>query len=537
MNNQKLHLKSLSLNNFATFQQQDIIFEDNFNAIIGETGSGKSLILDSLQMIFGQRADKKLIRKDAEFATIEAIFTSNCDQIKKYFHSIGHPFDGSEIVVKRIIYTSGSSKSYLNFQSCQLSTLTQFSKRFIDLVGQFDNQKLLSEDYQLVLLDSYAEISELAKKYNEVYDGITSLNKEIKLIKEDLTQKSQREDYLRFQIDDIDKLSPSLEDEQELEVKKEHILNREKRQQTFEQLNQLFSDGSVNIIDSLKKSVQLVDTNDVLNIENKNKLMEILSLSEDLSYEFSLSNNADYLEEDLEEILERLDSYSKLKRKFGGSIETLLVQYKQFSDELLEISQYDDLLLEKEKELIHLNEVAFKLAKKMHVKRCEKSQILSKNLSLAIRELRMEGATIDIEVTKTKELGPNGLSKVSFMAETNPGEGFYLVKEIASGGELSRILLALRQILSSTDSISVFLFDEIDTGIGGETALSIGKALNKVSRSSQVIAITHLPQIANAADKLIIVNKETNNKRTQSFVEEVVGISNKEVMDLMAPLQ
>ncbi|MBY0415230.1 MAG: AAA family ATPase, partial [Bdellovibrionales bacterium] len=163
--NETLYLKSLNLQNFATFENQEIQFDIKFNAIVGETGSGKSLILDALQIIFGARADKKLIRKNAEFATIEAVFSSNDPIIKKYFHDIGHPFEGSDIVVKRIIFANESSKSYLNFQSCSASLLVAFSKRFVDLVGQFENQKLMSEDYQLVLLDSYSGLSQDIRDY------------------------------------------------------------------------------------------------------------------------------------------------------------------------------------------------------------------------------------------------------------------------------------------------------------------------------------------------------------------------------------
>jgi DNA repair protein RecN (Recombination protein N) len=537
MNHQKLHLKSLSLNNFATFQQQDITFKDNFNAIVGETGSGKSLILDSLQMIFGQRADKKLIRKDSEFATIEATFATECPEIKEYFHSIGHPFEENEIIVKRIIYSSGSSKSFLNFQACQLSTLSNFSKRFIDLVGQFDNQKLLSEDYQLVLLDSFSELQDDCKNYKNIYSQILELTKNIKQLKSDQILKTQKEDYFKFQIEEINALSPSLEDESELNQKKELILNKEKHQQTMTELSYLFTDSNNSIVDSLKKSVAITNGSDLITEENQSKIIELLEISEDLSYSFSLDNNFEYQESDLEDVLERLDTYSKLKRKFGGSIESLLQQQKEFEQELSEINQFDEQVQVAEKKLFQLTKEAKKLALAMHKVRSSKAKVLSKELSLAIRSLKMVGATINIEVKQSKELGPHGMSEVSFYAETNPGEGYYLIKDIASGGELSRILLGLRQILSSTDSISVFLFDEIDTGIGGETALSIGQALAKVSRSSQVIAITHLPQIANAADKLIIVNKETSNQRTQSYVEEINSITKEAVVQMMAPVQ
>jgi len=176
--NETLYLKSLNLQNFATFENQEILFDSKFNAIVGETGSGKSLILDALQIIFGARADKKLIRKNSDFATVEAVFSSNDSDIKNYFNEIGHPFEGSEIVVKRVIFANESSKSFLNYQSCSAGILSAFAKRFVDLVGQFENQKLLSEDYQLILLDSYAGLTDDIADYQVLYNQLSHLKKD-----------------------------------------------------------------------------------------------------------------------------------------------------------------------------------------------------------------------------------------------------------------------------------------------------------------------------------------------------------------------
>lgn len=538
--NDTLYLRSLNLQNFATFQNQTIVFDPKFNAIVGETGSGKSLILDALQMIFGGRTDKKLIRKDSEFATIEAIFKSNDSQIKSYFNEIGHPYDGDEIIVKRIIYTNDNSKSFLNYQSCSASTLSNFSKRFIDLVGQFENQKLLSEDYQLVLLDSFANLKSNVDKYQKTYSELSQLKKLLDNLIEEKNIQSQREDYIRFQLDEINKLDPSIEDEEDLTKKKDFILNIEKRQQVLGSIASAISEDEVNMLSMIKSCLTKADKAEgIISTEIVSKLYEVKALLEDVSYDLSKDLDFSVEDEDLNEVIDRLDFYQKLKRKFGGSTEKMIQAFEEFQKELNSFNDLEEKIVLTTKQVNQLENQCIQQAEELHAIRTQRAVALSSELSNKIRDLKMSGATIKINLVKTNQLNAKGLSKVEFIAETNPGEGFFKVKEIASGGELSRILLSVRQILSSNDTISVFLFDEIDTGIGGETALAIGKSLDSVASSSQVLAITHLPQIANFANHLINVSKSTlvidEQPRTVSLVEIAIGEQKSHVLRQMNP--
>lgn len=538
--NETLYLKSLNLQNFATFENQTINFNPRFNAIVGETGSGKSLILDALQIIFGSRADKKLIRKNAEFATIEAIFQSNDQNIKNYFNEIGHPFDNDEIVVKRIIYNNESSKSYLNFQSCSAGTLSNFAKRFVDLVGQFENQKLLSEDYQLVLLDSFAGLNNDLIDYTQMFNQLSQLRKDLTELTTEKTLRAQREDYIRFQIDEIEKLNPSIEDENELLKKKEIVLNFEKRNQTLGSIANAISEEETNMLSILKTCLQKAEKNpSIVSEEIITKLYDVKSILEDISYDVSKSLELS-VEENIDEIIDRLDNYSKLKRKFGGSTEIMISTFLDFKNELNSYNHLDEKITIVTKKIAELESKTMAFAEELHKVRLEKAKTLSSELTNKIRDLKMNGATIKFNITRYDHLTVKGLSKVDFIAETNPGEGFFKVKEIASGGELSRILLAVRQILSSNDTISVFLFDEIDTGIGGETAVTIGKSLMSVSEFSQVLAITHLPQIAAFATQLINVSKITTNiddvPRTISVVDEIQGEKKHDILKVMNPI-
>ena len=538
--NETLYLKSLNLQNFATFENQIINFDPKFNAIVGETGSGKSLILDALQMIFGGRTDKKLIRKHANFATIEAIFYSECNEIKKYFNEIGHPFEGNEIIVKRIIYPIENSKSFLNFQSCSATTLSSFSKRFIDLVGQFENQKLLSEDYQLVLLDSFSEITDDIHDYQNLYSQLITSKKELEKLIEEKNLRAQKEDYIKFQIEELEKLSPSMEDEIELQRKKEMISNVEKRQQTLTTLSQIVSDDEINLLNMVKSCLNKAEkSGGIVSEDITSKLYEIKALLEDVSFDLSKDLDFSNDQENLEEIIDRLDNYHRLKRKFGGTTETMLTIYDEFKTELSSFSEVDDKIEVLDQKISQLQARCETFALELHNIRVKNAQNLSAELSSKVRELKMNGATLKINVLKAENLSNKGFSKVEFIAETNPGEGFFKVKEIASGGELSRILLAVRQILSSNDTISVFLFDEIDTGIGGETALSIGKSLNNVALHSQVLAITHLPQIASFATQIVNVSKTTlvvdEQPRTVSIIDLAYGQQRDAIIKSMNP--
>lgn len=528
----KLILESISIKNFATFEDQIINFDSCFNSIIGETGSGKSLILEAIQLILGARADKKIVRKGSEFATVEATFSGLDQNTKKYFDKLGFPAE-ENIIIKRIIYSNSKSKSFLNFETCPLNILQTVSRYFVDLVGQFENQKLLTSDYQLVLLDSYVGNENLVGEYNFLFDKYHNLLKKRDSLNEQEKHRLQREDFLKYQISEIESLSPSIDEENDLIKRKEFIVNFERNQKNLQGLNEILSDGEFNLSDLISKCLTLSDG---LDERIENNLEEIKSLIEQVSYDVSKELNDVQDEEDIDHIMDRIDQYQKIKRKYGNSIEKTLSALNDFQQELSEIHEFEQMIDKINLDIEETKNKAYNLAKVLHSNRLTGANKLSKELTESVRSLKMNGATFRIRCSELKDITINGITSLDFIAETNIGEGFFSIKEIASGGELSRILLSLRKILSSNDSISVFLFDEIDTGVGGETALSIGQALSEVAKTSQVIAITHLPQIAYFSDKLIHVSKKTENKRTFSQVEEIIGKDKKHFISSMTPI-
>lgn len=537
-----LMIKSLTLKNFATFSQSEVNFHDGFNCIVGETGSGKSLLLDALEMIFGGRGDKKFIRKGADFLLLEALLVTHNPQIHAELDELGCPGNGSEISLKRIIYKNGTSKTFINQSSCTLTDLAHFSRQHIDLVGQFENQKLLTDSYLLKLIDSFGKHAEILK-YRSEYKNFLILKKEHSDLNKIQNDLAQRKDYLEFQVNEIKTLNPSLEDESKLLLMKEKIVNLEKFHHLESQVTHLLNGSN-------EESGMIQKWNQLKNLVNKNahffnpELAQLcLSVDQELNDFFekiTFGENLELTQEEVNDVFQKLDSYQRLKRKFGGEVNTIIEQLNLFEQELLNLNSCHDRIDFLNIEIERIHKELISLAKIIHEKRIKTSSLLSKELTHSIQEMRMIGAQISIKCSEETTLSEEGFTSLSFEAQTNPGEGFYKVKDIASGGELSRILLAYRNVLSLHDSVSVFLFDEIDTGIGGETAHSIAKSLKKVALSSQVIAITHLPQIAVYADHLVEVGKDViqdeSDVRTESVIKHFSGDGIKKLAEKMVSL-
>lgn len=522
----KLTFINLSMKNFATFENQTIQFSNGFNGITGETGSGKSLILDAFQLLLGHRADKKLVRKGTDFSVIEGIFKIEDPTAKLFFDELGFPIDSdnhSEVVVKRIVYATGKSKCFLNHLQCPLHVISHFSRKYIDLVGQFENQKLTTSDYQLKLIDIASDSMKQRDDYKATYSEYKNLCMTLESLNIDKSNILQREDYLKYQVGEFEKLEPNEKTELELIKEKDDILNREENIKHVEQLKSIVSDGETNVLSLLNTASKIMNTKSgVVNEKEQERFENALTILEDFSFSISSDDSHEDSKERLEEVLTELDLYQTLKRKYKTDTAGLIGTYESFKNELEDIENIDGKISNTKAKIEKLEKSLHDKAIKLHKRRERSSLVLSKKITEGIKGLNMRGATFKVDITKAQEYSESGLTNVTFIAETNPGEGYFKITDIASGGELSRILLTLRNIISGGDSISIFFFDEIDTGIGGETANLIANKLKELSKQSQVLAITHLAQIAKLADELIHVDKKslsTNQEvRTISFV-------------------
>ncbi len=525
----RFYLNQLILQNFVTFKSHKISFTKGLNSIIGETGSGKSLILDAIHFILGTRGDKKIIRKNSDFSLIEATFICEDEAIQHFFDQMGFPIENNELIVKRVFHSNGSNKNFLNNLSCNLSHLHLFSKKFIDVVGQFENQKLLSDSYQLEMLDQYAKNQDALHQYKVEFSNFQKLKTELEELYNSRETRERRLDFLNFQIQEIENLNPSIFEENDLLDKKSRFINQERAQK--------IQDSIIAILDGneshqgIKNEIGLLKNIFKKNLDLFQNELNSTNEIEDKLYELGVTVSklcrSDFSLDDFEQVVEKLDAYQHLKRKYRGNIESVLESYKEFLLEREKLLSLEFNVEQLEKNVSSkFNQISI-LANKLHETRICASYTLEQELTTQVRLLNMKGASFKINLDHSDNFTEDGNTKCVFMAETNLGEGFFKIKEIASGGELSRILLAIRQILSSNDSISIFLFDEIDSGIGGETAKLIGSSLKKISQSGQVIAITHLPQIAQHSDQLILVKKDQqihqDQIRTESFVEEIYG--------------
>jgi DNA repair protein RecN (Recombination protein N) len=320
------YLKDLIIQNFATFKNQIIHFRPGFNAIIGETGSGKSLVLDALQLILGGRADKKVVRRETDYALIEASFYCEDEKVKAFLEAEGFPVEDKEIIIKRLIYKNGSTKNYINHLACTVTFLSSFSRKFIDLVGQFENQKLLSETYQLYLLDNFAKQLQEVQQYQLRLKELKQFKNEHQHLIESKSLREQRLDYLNFQLQEIEKLNPSSQDEEDLLKKKNLMMNLERTQKVCYQAKECLegSEGQAGITGYIKHLNHIFAKNPDLFMGQMELLLEIDDKIQLLQSEIERKQNEEIDPADLEGILDRLDSYQKLKKKFGGTVETLL---------------------------------------------------------------------------------------------------------------------------------------------------------------------------------------------------------------------
>jgi len=520
----KLVLKKITLSNFATFSQEEINFDGHLNIIVGETGSGKSLIFDALHLIFGARADKSFVRAGCECAIIEASFESTDQEVLSYLNDLGYPVsEQNEIILKRVIYQTGSSKAFINFQQSKIQTLLDFSRMFVDVIGQFENQKLLSNQYQLTIIDTYAKHAQQLSTYQSTFRELSKL----RTLKKELVSKQdsheQRLDYIDFQLALINDLSPSQAEEVQLIKNKDSFLNFEENIKTLEVCTNLSSESEHSLIaqfSKVRKEIEKATT--IFSTISPEELNTIESMLQELSYKISSTQLNDMnAEESLDDIIEKLDAYQKLKRKFGGSIESVIQVKNDFEVEKSKIQNHSDEIKSLDSKILKLEKDLMIKAKALHQSRLKVSKKVSKLITKQIQSLNMAGARFEVILEELPELTLSGLTHLSFHIETNKGEGMFPLSQIASGGELSRILLAIRQHITSGELISVFLFDEIDSGIGGETGLLIGQSLKSIAQKSQVIAISHLPQIAFQANQLVEISKksQTISGKTRTFSE------------------
>ena len=531
-------LKEIRIQNFAIIENLMVNFESGLNVLTGETGAGKSIIIDALNLLLGGRADVDSIRTGETNALVEGFFQITNKETLSLVKEIGVEPEDGELHIKRQISNSGKNRCFLNDSQITVSTLVKIGNRLVDLHGQHDHQTLLHPEIHVDLLDLFGKSKKFQDVYSKEFLEYQSLIKNLKSLNTDEQERLQREEFLDFQISEIDAANLSEEEEEIIKGEKNKLRHSEKIRETLQHSQTLLSNQSGSILENLRQILKEleplveVDTDLASPFEKSQSAFYVLEDVEDIlrSYDQSLDFNPDRLEK----IEDRLAEISGLKRKYGNSISEILSKRDKFATELGQLAVNEKNTKRLAEEIQKKEMVVAKLAVELADKREIVAKSLKQGVEKELTELHMSGVRFGVdfnyppdtegfvEYHKTK-LKPTlvGLGTLEFLFSPNPGEELRPLAKIASGGELSRIMLALKSILNQQDTIPVMIFDEVDTGIGGRVAEKIGDKLKKVAENKQVFCITHLPQIAGKASTHFRVEKHTEGKRTRSGIRQL----------------
>lgn len=518
-------LTQLSIRNVAVIKKLDIDINEGVTVLTGETGAGKSIIIDSINMILGERTSKDIVRYGESKAEVQAVFENLPEAVLKTLEENDIEAETGEIIISRRITSEGKSTARINGIVIPLSLLRTISADLINIHGQHDNQALLTPSRHILFLDEYAKDDTEVEKYKAVFQKARRIQKELESLKTDEQTKQQRTDLLDYQIKEITAANLSANEEDELKEQRDIFENAEKINTAIETAYNSLYGGETHQSAYDGISVAVNNISEITEYDPSLKavydaLTSAMYTVEDSAHELKeFNNNIDFDEQTLNDIEERLDLISKLKRKYGNTVEEILEYLKKAQAELDMIQTSDERIEVLQKEYRAAKEELLKLGNELSALRKKKAEELSAEITKSLYELNMENAEFSISVERGNTFFSNGIDTVEFMIRTNPGEPMKPLAKIASGGELSRVILAIKSIFS--DNIDTMIFDEIDTGVSGAAALKITQKIAKIGKSGQVICITHLPQLAAAADTHYLIVKETDGNMASTTLKEL----------------
>ena len=529
-------ISSLHIRNIGIIEDLSIDFNKGLNVLTGETGAGKTLIIDSLQIISGGRFSKEMIRKGETNSFVELCLY--CPENEKAIEG--------NIIVSREIHVNGKNMCKINGRMVTVNELKDFMKQFIEIHGQNDNQNLLDSKLHLKYLDGFIGteiLGEDKETYKTLYNRYLEIKEELKQNYGDDKERQRKLDLLRYQTEEIEQAKLKENEEQGLEEKRNLFLNSEK---IVENLNEADSLLSENTIDSLSMAIRALEK-----IEGIDKKYEIASNSlksayyelQELARDINGYKEDVYFdEEERNHIEERLDTIYSLKRKYGNSIQEILEYNKQIQEEIEHIANIEEYNNKLKVELKKIEKQMNILGKKINVVRTEYAEKLSEFINQELVDLEMKNAKINVKVEyKEGEFFKTGKDIVKFYITTNLGEDEKELSKIASGGEMSRTMLAIKKVLADTDQVPVLVFDEIDTGISGKAANAVATKLKAIAKKHQVMCISHLPNIAAVADHNYFISKNVKEERTKTqikllkeneVIEEIARISSGEINEV-----
>ncbi|MEW6162072.1 MAG: DNA repair protein RecN [Nitrospirota bacterium] len=517
----KLKLKELRIKNLVIIDDLTVRFENGLNVLTGETGAGKSIIVDALSLALGSRAQSDLVRSGEKEAAVQAYFEVEGDNIPDLGIGIS---DG--LILRRSIFPGGKSRAYINDTMVNLQSLVEVGRYLVDIHGQHEHQSLTSIEKHRDLLDSYGKLRDDRETVESLYSVVQALRREKDDLKQKVKERAHRLDLLRFQINEIDAASLRHGEKETLTEERTILSNLSRLKELIEMAYSILygSEGScAERLSSVIAKVREMSSIDQSVSGTLNLLESALPFLEDAAISLrGFRDKYDLEPERLAEIEERLELVKRLERKYGEGIETILRYRDETEKELKGLELSDKRLDSIEAELNVKEDMLLKAALSLSEKRRKVAKGIEELVEKELEELAFSKAEFRIDI-RQDSITSNGLDRVEFMFSANPGEPPKPLIKIASGGELSRVMLALKGVLADVDNIPILIFDEVDAGIGGRTAEVVGNKLKAISNKHQVLCTTHLPQIASLGDFHLKIDKRQRDERVYVEVEELTG--------------
>lgn len=524
-------LKTLSIWNFALIEHIQIDFNQGLNILTGETGAGKSILLGALGMVIGRRTNVDAIRTGCDFMRVEAVFTIDKNlAIKEFLADCNILLEDDYLIVTRQINSNGRNSVQINNCHTTMSILRQLGEMLVDIHGQHANQALLKPTKQLALVDLYgnASIEEQKLIYVEKYQQWLKLKQKLDDSKINTQEMAQRLDMLKWQINEIEMAKLSIGEDEKLEAEIKVLANAEKISLLTQDAYKLLYEGEsgkysvLSSLSQVRKDMETLSRYD----ENLTKTYQLIDEAyfqiQDSAEEIrNYGENIDYSPQKLDRLQSRMDDIDKLRRKYGNTIEEILAYAKKIKMELDYIENYDSNIAQLEQELTVLNEELHKEAMILHELRQDSAKILEQKIMQELVSLSMADARLIININFVDNFTENGADEIEILFSANIGEDLKPLPKIVSGGELSRIALAIKTITAQKDDIDLMVFDEVDIGVGGKTAQMMAEKIAHIAFFRQVICITHLPQIAAMADAHFYINKQTRDNKTFSNIKQI----------------
>ena len=514
-------LRLLHIENIAVIERADILFERGFNVMTGETGAGKSIVIDAISAILGERAYRDMIRTGTQKAAVRAIFEDVLESA--WFAANDVPY-AAETTIQREIYLDGKNVCKVNGVPVTVTVLKQLGIQLINIHGQHDSASLFDENYHLSFLDSFACNESLLDDYRQKYQSVLSLRREIERLSMDESEKLRRMETLKYQIEEISRADLKPGEDDTLEARRKLLQNSEKLSEGLQDAAACIdggedSEGAAALLSEAEHALARIARYD-------ERLSQLHDTASDLMYQvqdvaeqlrdrlYQLSYSAD----ELEQIEDRLDTIHRLRRKYGATCEDILAFLASAQKELDEIEFAGDRVEQLKGKLQKAEKAAWDAALRLREARKEAAAGLTARILEELSQLDMKKVQFSCEFTET-ELSPVGADAVAFYMSANLGEALKPLNKVASGGELARIMLALKNVLAEKDHVPTLIFDEVDTGVSGRAAQRVAEKLHQVSLSKQVLCVTHLPQIAALADTHLLIAKGERDGRTFTTVE------------------